>query len=94
MKQKSSPKGAKRKLLWSFAAAIVLVAVLLYFEQIAVIYVLATLGLVALLFAVAIADLEKLERKAVESEVPPVAAAPPAEEAVSQQTTAAIREGG
>ncbi len=41
--------------------------VLLKFEQIALIYVLATLGLVALLLTVAYSDLEKVGRENAES---------------------------
>lgn len=46
-------------LLYLFAAAVV-IGVFIYLEQIAVLYVLATLGIVALLLIVAFADLEKV----------------------------------
>jgi hypothetical protein len=46
-------------LLYLVAAAIV-IGVFIYLEQIAVLYVLATLGIVALLLVVAFADLEKI----------------------------------
>lgn len=52
-------------LFWCAAIA-VLIGVLLYLEQIAVLYVLATLGLVVLLLIVAFADLEKVSRSSVE----------------------------
>ena len=46
-------------LLWTLLLAVV-IGVLIYFEQISVLYVLATLSLVALLLFVAFADLEKI----------------------------------
>jgi Gpi18-like mannosyltransferase len=54
-----SPKYSRRTvaLFWLFIFSVVIGA-LLYFEQIAVLYVLATLSLVALLLVVAFADLE------------------------------------
>lgn len=52
-------------LLWCLAVS-VLIGILLYIEQIAILYVLATLGLVALLLIVAFADLEKVSRESVE----------------------------
>jgi uncharacterized protein (DUF58 family) len=51
-------------LFWLIGVAIVITA-LLYFEQIAVLYVLATLALVGLLLVVALDDLEKVDRDAV-----------------------------
>lgn len=56
-------------LFWLVAVAIV-IGVLLYLEQIAVLYVLATLGLVALLIIVGTADLEKVGRENVEGFAP------------------------
>jgi choline-glycine betaine transporter len=53
-------------LFWSVIVGI-LVAALLYYEQIAVLYVLVTLALVALLLIVAFADLEKVGRQDLES---------------------------
>lgn len=53
-------------LLWLVAVAI-LIGVLLYLEQIAVLYVLATLGLVVLLLVVAFADLEKVGSESIET---------------------------
>lgn len=49
-------------LLYLVAAAIV-IGVFIYLEQIAVLYVLATLGIVALLLVVAFADLENIGRE-------------------------------
>lgn len=52
-------------LFWLVLCAIV-IGVLLYLEQIAVLYILATLGLVVLLLIVGFADLEKVGRENVE----------------------------
>ncbi len=52
-------------LLWCFAVGIV-IGVLIYLEQIALLYVLATLGLVLLLVIVGFADLENVGREQVE----------------------------
>ena len=52
-------------LFWVALLAIV-VGILLYFEQIAVLYVLATIGLVALLAIVGTADLENVGRENAE----------------------------
>ena len=48
-------------LFWLLVVAVVIGA-LIYFEQIAFLYVLATLGIVALLVIVGTADLEKIGR--------------------------------
>lgn len=56
-------------LFWLVAVAIV-IGVLLYLEQIAILYVLATLGLVVLLLIVGTADLEKVGRENVEGFAP------------------------
>ena len=48
-------------LFWLLLVAIV-IGVLIYFEQIAILYVLATVALVALLLTVGIADLENIGR--------------------------------
>lgn len=50
-------------LFWLLAVAL-LIGVLIYFQQIAVLYVLATIGLVALMLLVGFSDLEKVERGA------------------------------
>lgn len=56
-------------LFWLALVAIIL-GVLLYLEQIAVIYVIATLGLVALLLIVGFADLENVGRDKAEGFAP------------------------
>jgi heme A synthase len=50
-------------LFWLLAVAI-LIGVLIYFQQIAVLYVLATIGLVALMLLVGFSDLENVDRDA------------------------------
>lgn len=57
-------------------------AALLYFEQVALIYVLATFGLVVLLLVVAFADLEKVGR---EDEIEPAAAERAVQDAVTKK---------
>jgi membrane protein YdbS with pleckstrin-like domain len=52
-------------LFWLLLISIV-IGTLLYFEQIAVLYVLATLSLVLLLLVVGFADLEKVGRENIE----------------------------
>lgn len=52
-------------LFWALLVAVV-IGVLLYLQQIAVLYVLATLSLVVLLLIVAFADLEKVSRDTAE----------------------------
>lgn len=52
-------------LFWLALVAVV-IGVLIYFEQIAILYVLATIALVALLLIVAFADLEKVGRENLE----------------------------
>jgi hypothetical protein len=56
----------KIALVWT-AALFAIIFTLLRYEQIALIYVLATLGLVALLLIVSFADLEKVGRDSAES---------------------------
>ncbi len=51
-------------LFWFLAVAVV-IGVLIYLEQIALLYVLATMGLVALLLIVGFSDLESVDRDAV-----------------------------
>ena len=53
-------------LFWCFLVGIV-IAFLIYWEQIALLYVFATLGLVILLLIVGFADLEKVGRDNLES---------------------------
>ena len=52
-------------LLWLVGVAIV-IGTLIYLEQIAILYVLATISLVALLLIVAFADLENVGRENIE----------------------------
>lgn len=52
-------------LFWLGLVALV-VGLLIYFEQLAILYVLATLALVALLLLVAFADLENVGRENIE----------------------------
>lgn len=52
-------------LFWCLIMAIV-IGTILYFEQIALLYVLATVGLTALLLIVGFADLEKVGREKIE----------------------------
>ena len=51
-------------LFWFLAVGIV-IGVLIYLEQIALLYVLATISLVVLLLIVGFSDLEKVERSAI-----------------------------
>lgn len=52
-------------LFWFLAVAVV-IGVLIYLEQIALLYVLATVSLVALLLVVGFSDLEKIGHEAAE----------------------------
>ena len=52
-------------LFWFLAVALV-IGILIYLEQIALLYVLATISLVALLLIVGFSDLEKVGRDAAE----------------------------
>lgn len=52
-------------LLWLTGVAVV-IGVLIYLEQIAILYVLATISLVAILLIVAFADLEHVDRENIE----------------------------
>ncbi len=51
-------------LFWLLAFSVV-IGILIYFEQIALLYVLATVGLVALLLIVGFSDLENVDRDAI-----------------------------
>ncbi len=51
-------------LVWLLAVGLV-IGILIYWEQIALLYVLATVGLVALLLIVGFSDLENVDRNAV-----------------------------
>jgi len=52
-------------LLWLVIASVV-IGLFIYFEQIAILYVIATLGIVLLLLIVAFADLENVGRETLE----------------------------
>ncbi len=52
-------------LLWLLGVAVV-IGTLIYLEQVAILYVLATISLVALLLVVAFADLEHVGRENIE----------------------------
>lgn len=56
MKTNKSKRGRGFTYLW-IAGLAVLIFVLIYFEQTALLYILATLGVTALLFVVALADI-------------------------------------
>lgn len=56
-------------LLWLLTVGVV-IGVLIYLEQIAVLYVLATVGVVALLLIVGFADLEKIGRETADGFAP------------------------
>ena len=66
MTSKSTKIGRRTTaLLWLLGVAIV-IGTLIYLEQIAILYVLATLALVTLLLIVAFSDLEKVGRENLE----------------------------
>ncbi|MBV9216600.1 MAG: hypothetical protein JO053_10510 [Acidobacteria bacterium] len=65
----SKRKGISRRtasLLW-MALIVVVIGVLIYLEQISVLYVLATFSLVVLLLIVGFADLEGVKRSDIEA---------------------------
>jgi hypothetical protein len=58
---------SRRKIAFFWGLAVVaLVGFLIYYEQIALLYVLTTVALVALLLIVGFADLEKVGRESIE----------------------------
>ncbi len=61
------PKVNRRKsaLIWLVLVGVV-IGVLIYFEQIALLYVLATLALVALLLIVGFSDLQSVDRERIQ----------------------------
>jgi hypothetical protein len=61
-KEKKTLTPRKMALLWMFATAIV-IGILIAYEQISILYVLATLAIVALLLIVGFSDLEELSRQ-------------------------------
>jgi uncharacterized membrane protein len=66
MAEKQSKYGRRTIALFWLARVAVVIGVLIYFEQIALLYVLATLVLVGLLLIVAFADLERVNRNNIE----------------------------
>lgn len=62
--------GRRTIALFWFGLVALIIGVLLYLEQIALLYVLATLGLVVLLLVVGFSDLEKVGRENVEGFAP------------------------
>ena len=75
-----SNKNRKRRrftYLWIFGLA-VLIFLLIYFEQTALLYVLATLGVTTLLVVVALADLGRGELAAETATIPEPSIRPPA----------------
>jgi len=78
-----SNKNKKRRgftYLWIFGLAL-LIFLLIYFEQTALLYVLATLGVTALLVIVALADLGRGELSAETATIPEPSIRPPATKA-------------
>jgi hypothetical protein len=68
--QRIKPKFKKRRgftLLWA-AGLLLLVSLLIYFEQTALLYILSTLGVTVLLVIVAVADLGQSELSAAEAD--------------------------
>ena len=70
MAVKQNKFGRRTIALFWFALVAVVIGVLLYLEQIALLYVLATLSLVALLLVAGFSDLEKVGRENVEGFAP------------------------
>jgi hypothetical protein len=60
MAEKNSKFSRRSVALFWLAIVAVVIGVLIYFEQIAILYVLATLALAALLLIVGFSDLEKV----------------------------------
>lgn len=65
MKNKSNTFSRRTIALFWFLMVAVVIGFLIYFEQIALLYVIATLGLVFLLLIVAFADLENIDRNSL-----------------------------
>lgn len=66
MEKKESRFGRRTIVFFWLALVALVIGALLYTEQIAILYVLATLGLIALLLIVAFADLEHVDRENIE----------------------------
>ncbi len=66
MAEKVSKYSRRTKaLFWCFTVAVI-IGIIIYLEQIALLYVLATVGLVILLFIVGFSDLENVGRDNLE----------------------------
>jgi hypothetical protein len=70
MAEKQNKFSRRTVALFWFALVAVIIGILLYLEQIALLYVLATLSLVALLLVVGFSDLEKVGRENIEGFAP------------------------
>lgn len=66
MAEKTSKYSRRTIALFGLFVVGILIATLLYYEQIAILYVLATISLVVLLLTVAFADLEQVGRENAE----------------------------
>ena len=66
MTGKQSKYSRRAIALFWLALVTIVIGVLIYLEQIAVLYVIATLSLVILLLVVGFADLEKVDRQNIE----------------------------
>ena len=66
-KEKKTLTPRKMALLWMFGTAIV-IGILIAYEQISILYVLATLAIVGLLLIVGFSDLEELSRRSEDRE--------------------------
>lgn len=62
MSKKEKGLSRRMKAILSVLMVVIVVGVLISYEQIALLYVLATLGIVMLLLVVGFADLESVER--------------------------------
>jgi hypothetical protein len=77
LRSKKNKKGRGFTYLWIFGLA-VSIFLLIYFEQTALLYILATLGVTVLLVIVAMADLGRGELSAETATIPEPSLRPPA----------------
>jgi uncharacterized membrane protein len=70
MADKQNKYGRRTIALFWIVLISIFIGILLYLEQIALLYVIATLGLVVLLLIVAFADLERVGRENIEGFAP------------------------
>lgn len=73
MKTDKTSDPRRRKALFGLIAVAVLISLLIYFEQVVILFLLANVSLIWLLVVVALADLEnvgKIEKTPVEAPVP------------------------